>query len=537
VCFSRAALALALALLASCKKQESVHRVAIPRFENLSSAAADQDWIGRAISEEIAGQLEGTRHSSVVSSAAIHQVAIFLGGAPERSAAVTAGANRVVAGFYSVRNGRLSLTAVMESVPGGAQKQLFSGSGPVEDLLHLCEQVARQIDEEAAPPITGSLRALRSYALGVGVPPEAATPLFTEAIQLDPDFGPPYVALARLAMNRHDTAAFSSIFQASRARGNGIAAVDRALLNLDDADLHAAPAARLDALAALVRITPADPFHLRELADAELEINRYAEAAEHYRRLAGLLPTEADPLNRMGYALMYSGDEQAAMKAFQDFRRLDHQSANAMDSTGDGHFFFHHFAAAEQDYLAAYKLNPNLQEGTELVKAAWTRLMRKDTTGAIQLVHRYLEDRKNSNDELASYRIALVEELSGHSQLANQLMEPYINSGSSNHGGRTDRRVSVIRRIVDPNGVTAANRAGAHRAPREGLYQRCSGVAKAGRGVKPVGLVDPDRLCAGTGRNRPDAGVAPLCAVCADPGALARRWLRCVLVLMAPECA
>ena len=351
MCFSRAALALALALLASCKKQESVHRVAIPRFENLSSAAADQDWIGRAISEEIAGQLEGTRHSSVVSSAVIHQVAIFLGGAPERSAAVTAGANRVVAGFYSVRNGRLSLTAVMESVPGGAQKQLFSGSGPVEDLLHLCEQVARQIDEEAAPPITGSLRALRSYALGVGVPPEAATPLFTEAIQLDPDFGPPYVALARLAMNRHDTAAFSSIFQASRARGNGIAAVDRALLNLDDADLHAAPAARLDALAALVRITPADPFHLRELADAELEINRYAEAAEHYRRLAGLLPTEADPLNRMGYALMYSGDEQAAMKAFQDFRRLDHQSANAMDSTGDGHFFFHHFAAAEQDYL------------------------------------------------------------------------------------------------------------------------------------------------------------------------------------------
>ena len=97
------------------------------------------------------------------------------------------GANRIVTGFYSLRNGRLSITAVMESDPGGAVEQLFSGSGPEDDLLHLCEQIARKIDEEAQPPITGSARALRSYALG----------RYAEAIQLDPDFGPPYVAWRR----------------------------------------------------------------------------------------------------------------------------------------------------------------------------------------------------------------------------------------------------------------------------------------------------------------------------------------------------
>ena len=419
---SRAALALAMLAIFSCTKPVIVRRVAVLPFENLSAAAPDQDWIGRAVSEEVAGQLEGTRHSAVVSSAAIHRVDDYFGGGPERQAAIAVGANRIVTGFYSLRNGRLSITAVMESDPGGAVEQLFSGSGPEDDLLHLCEQIARKIDEEAQPPITGSARALRSYALG----------RYAEAIQLDPDFGPPYVALAQAALSRHDMAAFSSDFAAARARGNGIAAVDRALLNLDDAGTHATSPAtavvRVDALAALVRITPADPFHLRELADAELEINRYAEAADHYRRLAGLLPSESEPVNRLGYALMYAGEEAGATKAFQDFRRLDHDSAKSFVSTGDGHFFFNHFAEAERDYLGAYARDPGLAEGTELVKAAWTRLMRKDTAGATELIDRYLGDRARQSDALAPFRAALVEELAGHEQRANNLLLPYLNS-------------------------------------------------------------------------------------------------------------
>jgi tetratricopeptide (TPR) repeat protein len=412
VYFSRALLALALATFAlfSCAKPDPVRRVAVLRFQNLSSAASDQDWIGRAISEEVSGQLEGTRHSAIISFAAIQRLDEYLGGQSAHSAAVAAGANKIVTGFYVLRNGRLSITAVMESLPGGSQKQVFAGSGAVEDLLHLCEEVARNIDEEAKPPITGSPRALRSYALGLDTP-DRATALFTEAIQLDPDFGPPYVALAQIALAKHDTAAFTSIFDAARAR-SGIASVDRAVLNLDDAELHAAPSTRVDALAALVRITPADPFHLRELADAELEINRYAEAAEHYRRLATLLPSDAEPVNRMGYALMYAGDEPAALKAFEDFRRLDHDSANSFDSMGDGHFFFNRFAEAEQDYLAAYQRDPTLLEGTELIKVAWTRLMRNDRKGALQFVDRYLK----GNDRLGQFRAALVEKLADRPQ-------------------------------------------------------------------------------------------------------------------------
>jgi Flp pilus assembly protein TadD len=204
--------------------------------------------------------------------------------------------------------------------------------------------------------------------------------------------------------------------------------VYRAILNLDDAEMHATPTARVDALAALVRITPADPFHLKELADAELEINRYVEAADHYRRLSALLPSDSEPANRLGYALMYSGDEHGCTKAFQDFRRLDHDSANSLDSTGDGHFFFNRFPEAEHDYLAAYQRDPNFAEGTELIKAAWTRLMRKDAAGATQLVDRYLNDRKKQNDPLAAFRAALVEDLAGQRTRAKALLAPYLNA-------------------------------------------------------------------------------------------------------------
>jgi tetratricopeptide (TPR) repeat protein len=439
VCCSRAALALAAAAIFCCAKPEIIHRVAVLPFENLSAVGAAQDWVGLAVSEEVAGQLEGTRHSAVVSSAAIHRFDDYFGGGSARQGAVALGASRIVTGYYSVRDGRLSITAVMETLPGGAEEQLFSGNGPVDDLLHLCEQIARKIDEEAQPPITGSARALRAYALGH----------YAEAIQLDPDFGPPYVALAQAAIHKHDPAEFSSVFDAARAR-SGIAPVYRAILNLDDAEMRASPTVRVDALAALVRITPADPFHLRELADAELEINRFAEAADHYRRLASMLPADSEPANRLGYALMYSGDEPGANKAFQDFRRLDHSSANSLDSTGDGEFFFNHFAEAERDYMAAYQRDPQFTEGTALIKAAWTRLMRKDVGGATQLVDRYLNDRRKQNDPLASFRAALIEELAGRPARAKELLAPYLNSPVSDIRDAAVKQMAVFDRDPAP---------------------------------------------------------------------------------------
>lgn len=431
-----ALLFLAAVLCGSCAKPEFTHRAAVLRFENLS-AAPTQDWIGRALSEEIAGQLEGTRHHSVVPFVAIQEVGQALGGRPvaapgisaEHTAAVAAGANRIVTGFYRVQANQLTLTAVEENTETRQERQLYSGTAPVDDLLHVADEISRAIDDEARPPITGSARALRSYTLGLESPPDRAAPLFEEAIALDPDFGPPYVALAHIALARQDTDAFGRIFAAIRARGSGVAPVDRAILNLEDARLHAAPAARLDALAALVRLMPADPIRLRELADAELEFNRFPEAADHYRKLAALMPEDADAHNRLGYALLYSGDEAGAMKAFQEYQRASGNSANAFDSIGDAHFFFGHFAAAASFYLTAYAKDPRLIDGGDLIKAAWAQLMLKDHGKAQSTIDHYSRDRAKLSDGFAGYRAAQFDRVLGNRQEAAMRIRPYLAPG------------------------------------------------------------------------------------------------------------
>ncbi len=403
--------------------------MAVLRFENLEPGN-DSDWIGRALSEEVSGQLEGTRHNAVIPFATLHLLDAALGPRPvsspgvsaERPAAIGAGANRIINGFYTVRGNRLSVTAVQENPETRKGAPPFTVSGAVDDVLHLADEVARNIDEEAAPPITGSARALRSYALALESPPPAAAALMTQAVELDPDFGKPYVAQAQAALANRDIEGFARIFAAVRARGNGVRAVDRAILNLDDARLHADLATRIDAAAALVRLMPADPFRLQELGTAELEANRYAEAADHYRKLQALLPTSAEPLNLLGYAEMYAGDEAGAAKSMEAFRRASPTDPNALDSSGDAAFFFNHFDEAEKWYLQAHGRNPAFADGTELLKAAWARLMRNDRGGAAALLERYRAERGKAHDDAASLRAAQMLRVIGNHDAANRML-------------------------------------------------------------------------------------------------------------------
>ncbi len=299
----------------------------------------------------------------------------------------------------------------------------------MDDLLHQTDQIAHDIDEEAHPSPTGSARALRSYTLGLESSPEDAARLYNEAIRLDPDFGKPYVQLATLALAGGNTTEFNQIFAAARQR-SGISPVDRAFLNLLDARQHASLSTRIDALGALVRLMPADPFRLEELGSAELEAGRYTEAADHYRRLGMMLPASTEPLNMLGYALMYAGDEPGATKTFETYQRSAPNDANATDSRGDAAFFFGHFAEAQRFYLQAHQQNPALGEGSELLKAAWARLMQNDPRGAREVVAQYQQERNKVNDPLASLRAAQVLRLTGAGSEAVTLVTPYLQASA-----------------------------------------------------------------------------------------------------------
>lgn len=420
----------------SCTKPPISWRVAVLRFENLRPGG-DTDWIGRALSEAIAGQLEGTRHNAIVPFATLHQFDTALGARPvsapgvstERAAALAAGANRLLTGFYQVRGNRFTVTAEEEDVETRSATAPFTVSGTVDEILHLGASIAQNVDDEALPPITGSARALRSYALGLESTEPQAAALFEDAVRLDPDFGKPYVALAAQALANHNAEVFGQVFSCVRARGDGVRAVDRAVLNLEDAQLHAPVATQIDALAALVRLMPADPFRLQELGTAELEANRYAEAADHFRKLQTLLPSNAEPLNLQGYALMYNGDEPGALHAFELYWKSRPQDANALDSTGDALFFFRRFKEAEDNYLRAHEKDPGLADGADLLKAAWTRLMRNDRNGAAVLIGAYRNERRKRQDPLADLRCAPILRAMGNHEEAGRITDTYAHSG------------------------------------------------------------------------------------------------------------
>ena len=431
-------LLLLVSLLVSCAKPEFTNRVAVLRFENLAQDPSE-DWIGRAVSEEIAGQLEGTRHHAVISFETLRRMVDSSGSRPlvtpgvsaERDAAISAGADRLVEGYYSMREGRLRLTALEENLSTGRLGAPMIVEGPVDDLLHLTDQIAKTIDIEARPAITNSARALRSYAIALESPPEQARALFEESARLDPEFGSPWVALAHQSLAKDDKEAFAKIHETVRNRGS-IRALDRAILNLDDARLKQAPGPLIDALYAIVRITPADPFRLQELARTELENGRFAEAVDHYRKLIQLLPSSSDVSNEFGYALMYIGDSAAAEHALENYRQARPDEANPLDSIGDCHFFFGRFDQAERAYLEAYQKDASFLNGGDLLKAAWSRLMRSDRAGALDLVRRYRSERSSFNDSLndslADYRAAQILHLAGQTAVAEQLVSAYTES-------------------------------------------------------------------------------------------------------------
>src|SRR5277367_5779435 len=94
-------LLLAALALCFCGGPEGPKRIAVLRFENLSPDPAT-DWIGRAISQEVAGQLEGSRHQAIIPFAVIRRFDNTLGPRPvsapgistEQGAAIASGANR-----------------------------------------------------------------------------------------------------------------------------------------------------------------------------------------------------------------------------------------------------------------------------------------------------------------------------------------------------------------------------------------------------------------------------------------------------------
>ena len=435
VSLALASLALAsLALLSACHRQPpapSLGRIAILRFENLGPDPSS-DWMGRAFSEILASEVSGAPGLYAISSARVHAIQAGLGarptGAPgissERTAALAAGATKIVYGQYTVRGGTLDAQVTVEDELTGKMTVLEPVSAPPADIVSAASALAGRISTHITPYGTRNPLVVEAYVNALeGLGGAGVVQSLQGAIAADPNFGPTYRQLAQIEARQNDLAGARDLLAQALARGNSIPDSERARIQLESANLRNDPAARLDALAALANAELYDPETWRELATACMAAHRYPRAVEAYRKSVAIQPNDANSWNQLGYAAAYAGDAATANSAIESYRKLLPDSPNPLDSLGDVNLIAGHLSQAEEYYRQCAKKNPEFFAGLDFLKAALAHLMTGDVSGADALAQQYFDARAAAKDPLVEYRKAQWAWIAGRRKAACRQME------------------------------------------------------------------------------------------------------------------
>jgi tetratricopeptide (TPR) repeat protein len=428
----------AIAFLAACHRQPvapSLVRIAVLRFENLGAdPSADPmagDWMGRAFAEIIASELSGTPGLYAIPSVRVHAIEAGLGGRPagapgisaERTAALAAGATKIAYGQYAIRGGTLDVRVTLEDEFTGKMTVLQPVSARPADIVSAATALAGQISTHITPYGTRNPQVVEAYVKGLeGLGNAGVAEGLEKAIAADPGFGPPYRQLAQFKARQKDVAGAQELLERALARGH-IEDSERALIQLEIADLRNDARAHLDALTALAKADPYDPERTRELAAACLAAHRYPQAVEAFRKAVELQPNNVDLWNQLAYAAAYAGDGATADSALERYRKLQTQSPNPLDSLGDVNLIQGHLSAAEENYRQNAKKNPEFYAGLDFLKAALAHLMTGDVSGADGLAQQYFDARATAKDPLIEYRKAQWAWISGRRKAACRQME------------------------------------------------------------------------------------------------------------------
>jgi len=340
----------------------------------------------------------------------------------ERTAALGAGATKIVFGQYAIRGGTLEVRMTVEDEITGTMTVLDPVSGPPADILALGSALARQISPHVSPFGTQNASVLETHAKGYEHldSPGLAEDL-ERAVAADPDFGPSYRQLAQLKLQQRDIAGAEAILQNGLARK--LPPVERALMQLEIANLHNDPKVRSEALAALSTEDPYNPEVWQGLAAAAMATHRYPQAVEAWRKAVAIQPDDPNLWNQLAYAAAYSGDASVALNAVDRYQTLMPESPNAADTLGDIHLIAGQLPQAEEAYVRSAKKHPDFYAGLDFLKAALAHLMTGDVPGADALARQYFDSRATAKDPAIDYRKAQWAWISGRRKAACRQME------------------------------------------------------------------------------------------------------------------
>lgn len=410
------------ALCAACSRsrnaRESVQRVAILPFENLSGDSA-LDWISAAGPKIVTDQLLGGGES--VPAIVPIQVSALRD-------AYASGVTQLVHGYFEKRRAsnkedQLHFEFVVEDAQ--THKALHTGAGDGE-MLPALDRLAKQIDAGAHAFSSANPQAVAAWGRGE----------YENAVNLDPDFGAAWLswvqARAAAAGNQgaNQEAKQQAIEIVARALGQTSlqSPVDRAQLEYDSATLRQDETGQQQALTALARLMPHDLGLLRRLATQEMNSRRFSEAAQYYAAVLQEDPDDIEMWNQLGYAQAFVGDLASALKSFERYGRDPAHTANSFDSRGEASFLNGKFAEAEKYFLEAHANGSALLGGGDLLKAAYAHWLQGDLPGADQLFVRYLTFRTEQKDALVPWRQAVWEYSTGRSEAAIARLSPVTSS-------------------------------------------------------------------------------------------------------------
>jgi Flp pilus assembly protein TadD len=388
-------------MLAACARRESpgVQQLAVAPFEN-SSSDSRLDWASRAAAAAIVYDLAGSPdiHAQSVDSSA---------------GAYAALATRVLHGYFSERNGRLEIRAVIEDLQRTKTVASFQLDSPGPDgWVPALNQLAKQVSASARPFGTVNPQAFRAYGEALQGNDRAAVQRgFESATTADPRFTAAYVGWAGALLAAGDRAAGLQALAAAKRQTQD--ALDRAEVDYLSASADGDANSRVAALENLTRLTPADSKALRELAGLQVAQRKFPDAVRTYEAAARIAPDVPGIWNELGYAQAFAQDLPAARRAIEHYRQLSPDDANALDSLGEVSFYLGDFAKAEQAFVDADRKNSAAFGGVELAKAAQARLMTGDLAGADALFAKFLGLAQPAQRATASYQQAQWEFLTG----------------------------------------------------------------------------------------------------------------------------
>ncbi|HUB83751.1 MAG TPA: hypothetical protein VMB03_33365 [Bryobacteraceae bacterium] len=416
-----------------------MERIAVLRFENLGADPAN-DWMGRAFSEIITSELSDIAGIYAIPATRIHAVEAAMGGRPvdvpgisaERTAALGAGATEIAYGDYAIRSRKLVVRMTLEDEITGRMTTLEPVSAAAGDIVAAASALAREISSRAKPYATGNPFVVETHAKAFEHidSPEIADDL-QKAIAADPNFGPSYRQLAQIKVQQKDLPGAEEVLARGLARGDAISTSERALLQLEDANLRNDSALRIAALTSLASADPYNSEAWQELAVASLAGHRYQAAIEGFHKAAAIQPDDVNVWNQLGYAAAYAGDFDAAVKAVERYRQIAPNTPNPLDSLGDVNLIAGRLAQAQEKYLQNARKFPDFFAGLDYLKAAMAHLMTGDVNGADALAAQYFDARIAARDPVIEFRKAQWSWISGRRQAACQQMAQLIHTSEN----------------------------------------------------------------------------------------------------------